>query len=57
MNRCQIVANALLEAWERHKNAFEERIEIIYQHFAQNLIDLQYPYLNPTSEDIYQPLS
>ena len=57
MNRCQIVANALLEAWERHKNAFEERIEIIYQHFAQNSIDLQYPYLNPTSEDIYQPLS
>jgi hypothetical protein len=56
MNRCQIVANALLEAWERRKNAFEERIEIIYQHFAQNLIDLQYPYLNPTSEDIYQPL-
>jgi hypothetical protein len=57
MNRCQIVANALLEAWERRKNAFEERIEIIYQHFAQNLIDLQHPYLNPTSEDIYQPLS
>lgn len=57
MNRCQIVANALLEAWEKRKNAFEERMEIIYQHFARNLIDLHHPYLNPTSEDIYRPLS
>ena len=57
MNRCQIVANALLESWEKGKNALEERIEIINQHFAQHLIDMQHPYLNPASEDIYQPLS
>ncbi|MEA5582214.1 T3SS effector HopA1 family protein [Nodularia harveyana UHCC-0300] len=56
MNRCQIVANALLEAWENGKNAMEERMNVINQHFSQHLIDLQRPYLNPSSEDIYQPL-
>lgn len=57
MNRCQIVANALLEAWEKGKNAIEERMPIIDQHFAQHLIDVQRPYLNPSSEDIYIPLN
>ncbi|HLP91378.1 MAG TPA: T3SS effector HopA1 family protein [Nostocaceae cyanobacterium] len=56
MNRCQIVANALLEAWEKGKNAIEEKIQIIEKHFAQHLIDVQRPYLNPSSEDIYIPL-
>ena len=27
MNRCQIVANALLEAWQKGKNAIEERMK------------------------------
>ncbi|AFZ59780.1 hypothetical protein H6G54_05545 [Anabaena cylindrica FACHB-243] len=57
MNRCQIVANALLEAWDKGKNAIEERMRIIDQHFAQHLIDVQRPYLNPSSEDIYIPLN
>jgi hypothetical protein len=57
MHRCQIVANALLEAWEKGKNAIEDRMGIINQHFAQNLIDVQRPYLNPSSQDIYIPLS
>ncbi|MBD2663699.1 hypothetical protein B6N60_01421 [Richelia sinica FACHB-800] len=57
MNRCQIVANALLEAWQKGKNAIEERMRIIEQHFAQHLIDVHRPYLNPSSEDIYIPLN
>ncbi|MEA5578271.1 T3SS effector HopA1 family protein [Anabaena sp. UHCC 0451] len=57
MNRCQIVANALLESWEKGKNAIEERMRIIDEHFAQHLIDVQRPYLNPSSEDIYIPLN
>jgi hypothetical protein len=56
MNRCQIVANALLEAWQKGKNAVEERMKVIHQHFQHHSIDLQRPYLNPTSEDIYYPL-
>ncbi len=57
MNRCQIVANALLEAWQKDKNSPEERMSTIRQYFARLGIDLQRPYLNPSSEDIYYPLN
>ncbi|MHC5723716.1 MAG: T3SS effector HopA1 family protein [Nostoc sp.] len=57
MNRCQIVANALLEAWQKGKNTMEERMRVIEQHFTLHLIDLQRPYLNPNSKDIYYPLN
>ena len=57
MNRCQIVAYALLSAWQKDKNSPEERMSTICQHFAQLGIDLQRPYLNPSSEDIYYPLN
>jgi hypothetical protein len=56
INRCQIVANALLEA---HKNGDESpktRMKYILQHFDHLGIDLECPYLNPNSEDIYTPL-
>lgn len=56
LNRCQIVANALLEAWQKGKNTTDERMKLINQHFAHHMVDLQRPYLNPGSEDIYQPL-
>ncbi len=57
MNRCQIVANALLEAWKKGKIALDERMKVIDQHFAQYSIDVHHPYLNPGSEDIYHPLN
>jgi hypothetical protein len=57
MNRCQIVANALLEAWQNDKHSPEERISTIHEHFTRLGIDLHRPYLNPSSEDIYQPLN
>jgi len=56
LNRCQIVANALLEAWENGKSTIKERMGIIEQHFAKHLVDVQFPYLNPGSEDRYTPL-
>lgn len=56
LNRCQIVANALLEAWQKGNNSPQERMSTIQQHFARFSIDLQRPYLNPYSEDIYFPL-
>jgi hypothetical protein len=56
MNRCQIVANALLDAWQKGKNSASERLRTIRQHFARLGIDLQRPYLNPSSDDIYYPL-
>jgi hypothetical protein len=57
MNRCQIVANALLEAWQVGKNAVEERMRTIEQHFALHFINVQRPYLNSSSVDIYYPLN
>lgn len=57
MNRCQILANALLEAWQKGKNAMEERMKVIDQHFERHSIDVHRPYLNPRSEDIYKPLN
>lgn len=57
MNRCQIVANALLSAWQKGNNSTPERMRAIQQHFAEFRIDLQRPYLNPSSVDIYQKLN
>ncbi|MEH2362416.1 T3SS effector HopA1 family protein [Nostoc sp.] len=56
MNRCQIVANALLEAHKNGDESKEARMKYILQHFDYFKIDLERPYLNPDSEDIYTPL-
>ncbi len=57
INRCQIVANALLEAWQKGNNSHEGKMRSIRQHFARLGIDLRYPYLNPGFPDVYQPLN
>jgi hypothetical protein len=57
MNRCQIVANALAESWQKYGNSVEERMEAIQEYFIRFSIDLQSPHLNPGSEDIYTPIS
>ncbi|MDZ8086885.1 MAG: T3SS effector HopA1 family protein [Nostoc sp. DedQUE12b] len=57
MNRCQIVANGLLEAWQKGDNSPEARMTAIIQYFALLEIDLQRSYLNANSEDIYTQLS
>ncbi len=57
MNRCQITANALLDAWRQGENSPHRRVDFIHQHFEDMGISLQYPYLNPNSEDIYQKLN
>ena len=56
MNRCRILANGLLEVWQNGKNSPEERMESIRQHFSRLGIELQRPYLNANSEDIYSAL-
>ncbi|GAC1471429.1 MAG: hypothetical protein NVS2B14_17030 [Chamaesiphon sp.] len=55
MNRCQIVTNGLLEAWQKGDNSPDGRMASIYQHFSLLGIELQRPYLNANSEDIYTP--
>lgn len=56
MNRCQLVANALLEALQQGNESPQARMALIFQHFSRLGIDLQHPYLNANSEDIYTPL-
>ncbi|WP_019499235.1 T3SS effector HopA1 family protein [Pseudanabaena sp. PCC 6802] len=56
LNRCQIVANGLIEARANGDESPNARLEAIYQQFSQLGIDLHRPYLNPSSEDIYTPL-
>ncbi|OUL28983.1 hypothetical protein BV372_24235 [Nostoc sp. T09] len=56
LNRCQIVTNGLLEAWEQGNESTENRMLLIRKHFAQQQIKLQCPYLNPGLEDIYTTL-
>jgi hypothetical protein len=53
MNRCQIVANGLLEAWYKGDDSPEKRMDAIFQHFFLLGIDWQRSYLNANSEDIY----
>jgi hypothetical protein len=53
MNRCQIVANGLLKAWLEGDNSPEARMNAIRGQFSDLGIDLEHPYLNANSEDIY----
>jgi len=57
MNRCQIVANGLLEAWHKGDESPDSRMNAIVQHFSLLGIDWQRAYLNANAEDIYTPLN
>lgn len=56
MNRCQIIANGLLDAWQQGDESPEARMASIRQHFSLLGVELQRPYLNANSEDIYTTL-
>jgi hypothetical protein len=56
MNRCQIVANGLLTAWNEENNSIEGRTRAIIEQFSFLGIELQRSYLNANSEDIYTML-
>jgi hypothetical protein len=53
MNRCQIVVNGLLEAWQQGDDSPEVRMQAILGQFSRLGIDLQRPYVNANSEHIY----
>jgi hypothetical protein len=54
-HRCQIIADGLLEAWQKGDNSTEARMKSIRHHFSRFGIDWQRPYLNLNSDDIYTP--
>jgi hypothetical protein len=55
-NYCEFVANALLEAHQNGDESPEARMNYILQHFNRLGVDIERPYINPNSEDIYTPL-
>ncbi|MEG4939767.1 T3SS effector HopA1 family protein [Microcoleus sp. F4-D5] len=55
-NRCEIVANALLAAHQNNDESKQARMKYIIQNFERLGLDIERPYLNPNSEDIYTPL-
>lgn len=52
-NRCQIVANGILEATQKGDTSPEGKMQAICQQFANAKVDLKFPYLNASSKDIY----
>lgn len=55
-NRCQIVTKGLLAAYQQGDESPQRRITEIMKQFSLRGIELQHPYLNPKSEDIYTTL-
>jgi hypothetical protein len=56
-NRCQIVANGLLDAMKKGDSSPEGRWACIQESFVNVGIELERSYLNASSEDIYRPLT
>lgn len=56
MNRCQIIANGLLEAWYQGKNSPDNKMKLIFEQFSLSGIDFNNTYLNADSENIYLKL-
>ena len=54
--RCQLVANGLLEARDNGDESVESRMTSILQNFSRLGIDVNHPYLNAHSKDIYTTL-
>ncbi|AFY42936.1 T3SS effector HopA1 family protein [Nostoc sp. PCC 7107] len=55
-HRCQIIANGLLEAWGQGNDTPANRITAILEQFSLSQVELQRPYLNANSQDIYMAL-
>jgi hypothetical protein len=53
MNRCQIVANSLLESFQQGQNSYSDKMDEIMSRFALADIGLQHPHINSGSKDIY----
>ena len=52
-HRCQILAEGMLRAYEQRRKLANERLQIVEDHFAEHGIDLDKPFLNAGSCDIY----
>ncbi len=53
VSRTAIVAAALVQSWRRQETSLERRMARVAEAFERDGIDLQRPYLNPGSKDVY----
>ncbi|MFZ6798605.1 T3SS effector HopA1 family protein [Undibacterium sp. Di24W] len=57
MHRCRIVAEGLVSAWEEGTQAVDDRMRAIEKRFETYNLNLEKPYLNPFSLDIFVAVS
>jgi hypothetical protein len=54
-HRCRLLADGVIRARELGKRALDARLEVVAARFAEGGVDLDRPFLNPGSDDHYQP--
>ena len=53
MHRCGLVAEGIVQAYLAGEQSIEARVDTIEHVFQANGIDIEKPYLNPKSSDIF----
>jgi HopA1 effector protein family len=53
MHRCRLVAEGMVRAHEQGKRSVDERLRTVADRFAEEGLDPEKPYLNPSSSDDY----
>src|SRR5262249_21551604 len=53
MHRCRLTAEGIVDAWYAETQTAEGRMQAVGSRFALNNLNLEKPYLNPGSEDLF----
>lgn len=53
LHRCRLLAEGLFRACRQGNNSLPDRLRVVEDHFAENGISLEKPFLNADSKDIY----
>lgn len=53
-HRCRVLAEGIVQAWERRRRTPEARMLVVAECFAEAGISFEAPFLNPSSDAIYQ---
>jgi class II lanthipeptide synthase len=53
LHRCRVLAEGLIRAYQRREKSIQERLRTVERCFAEHNVNLDAPFLNPGSSDIY----
>jgi hypothetical protein len=53
-HRCKILAEGMIRAYERSAKSIAERLDVVTECYVSSGIQLNEPYLNPSSIDVYR---